>query len=267
MDRVRVSMVCMNSRLGDITGNTESILKYARLAKDAGSDIVCFPEMSVSGYSMPRSLDYPLSPDSPEIGRIVGATRDLDLCIVFGFAETGGFIAQAVAEKGRLLGIYRKTHLGQNEKNHAVPGDSLPVFETSKAVIGVQLCLESHFPEISGTYATKGADIIFMPHASGLGAERRRATWNKVLPARAYDNTVFVAACNQVGDNGLGTVFTGGAMILDVRGDPIAEDFSGGCMLTADLDGKLQHDLRTEGNRDMRSLYFLNRRRPDIYFR
>ncbi len=267
MDRVRISMVCMNSRLGDIGGNTATILEYARKAKDGGSDIVCFPEMSLTGYSMPRSFEYALSPDSPEVGRIVEASRELDMCIVFGFAEKGDRIAQAVAEKGELLGIYRKTHLGQNEKDHAVPGDSLPVFNTSKAAIGIQLCLESHFPEISGTYASKGADIILMPHASGLNAERRRTTWNKVLPARAYDNTVFVAACNQVGDNGIGTVFTGGAMILDVRGDLIAEDFSGECMLTADLDGAQQHELRTNGNRSMRSLYFLNRRRPDIYFR
>ena len=267
MERVRISMVCMNSRLGDIAGNSATILKYARLAKETGSDIVCFPEMSLTGYSMPRSLDYALSPDSPEVKRIVEASRDLNLCIIFGFAEVGGHITQAVAENGELLGIYRKTHLGQNEKNYASPGDSLPVFRTSKATIGIQLCLESHFPEISGTYATKGADIIFMPHASGLNPERRRLTWNKVLPARSYDNTVFVATCNQVGDNGIGTVFTGGAAILDVRGDIIAEDYSGECILTADLDGKLQHELRTDGNRDMRSLYFLNRRRPDIYFR
>ncbi len=267
MEKVRISMVCMNSRLGDIGDNTAAILGYARKAKDAGSDIVCFPEMSLTGYSMPRSFDYAVPSDSPEVGRIVEASRDLDMCIVFGFAETGRHIAQAVAEKGELLGIYRKTHLGQNEKEHAVPGSELPVFRTSKAVIGIQLCLESHFPEVSGTYAYKGADVILMPHASGLNAERRRATWNKILPARAYDNTVFVASCNQVGDNGIGTVFTGGAMVLDVRGDLICEDFSGECMLTADLDGSQQHELRTNGNRSMRSLYFLSRRRPEIYFR
>ncbi len=267
MDTVRISMVCMNSVLGDVTGNISTLLEYARRAKAEGSDIVCFPESVLTGYSMPRSFEYALSADSPEIRRVVEASRELDMCIVFGFAEEGNHIAQAVAEKGVLLGIYRKTHLGQNEKDHAVPGDSLPVFRTAKAVIGIQLCLESHFPDISGTYASKDADIILMPHASGLNAERRRATWNKILPARAYDNTVFVASCNQVGDNGIGTVFTGGAMIFDVRGDLISEDFSGECMLTADLDGSQQHELRTDGNKDMRSLYFLNRRRPEIYFR
>ena len=267
MDRLRLSVVSTNSRLGDIPSNTATMERYAGKAADARSDLVCFPEMSLTGYSMPRSFEHCLGKDSPEVGRIVDLSGELGICIVFGFAEEGNRIAQAVAEKGKLIGIYRKTHLGQNEKGHAVPGDCLPVFTLSKTRIGIQLCLESHFPEISGTYGVKGADIILMPHASGLNAERRRATWNKVLPARAYDNTVFVAACNQFGDNGVGTEFTGGACILDPRGDIIAEDYSGECMLTADLDGSRQEELRTNGNRDMRSLYFLNRRRPEIYYR
>ena len=267
MDRLRLSMVSTNSRLGDFSLNNKTIEAYSRKAAEAESDLVCFPEMSLSGYSMPRSFDYCLDADSPEVGRIVDLSGELGIGIVFGFAENGNHIAQAVAEKGRLIGIYRKTHLGQNEKDHAVPGDSLPVFTLSKAKIGIQLCLESHFPEISGTYGVKGADLILLPHASGLNAERRRSTWNKTLPARAYDNTVFVAACNQFGDNGVGTEFTGGACILDYRGDVIAEDFKGECLLTSDLDGSKQEELRTNGNRDMRSLYFLNRRRPEIYYR
>ena len=267
MDRIRVSVVCANFRVGELERNCGTIIDFSRKAAESGSDIVCFPEMSLSGYAMPKSFDLCLSKDSPEIGGIVDLSGELDLAIVFGFAEEGNFISQAVAEKGKLIGIYRKTHLGQNEKPCAAPGAELPVFGLSKADIGIQLCVESHYPEISGTYGVKGADIILMPHASGLNAERRRATWNKVLPARAYDNTVFVAACNQFGDNGAGTRFSGGACFLDCRGNLISEDFSGECMLTADLDGTEQDELRTDGNRDMRTLYYLDRRRPELYFR
>ena len=266
MEGLRLAMACINSRLGDIERNAGTMISYMERAAESETDLICFPEMCLTGYSMPRSFEYCLGEDSPVIGRIVDASKELGLCTVFGYGDLGKGIAQTVTENGRILGTYRKTHLGMREKPCAEAGDCLPVFKTSKAVVGIQLCFESHFPEISGTLACKGADLILMPHASGLAADRRRDTWNKILPARAYDNTVFVAACNQVGDNGLGTVFGGGSCIVDVGGDIMAEDYGGECLLMCDLDGGRQEELRTDGNRDMRSLYFLDRRRPEIYY-
>ncbi len=265
MDRIRLAMACINSRVGEVERNAGTMISFMEKAAESEADLICFPEMCLTGYSMPRSFDYCLGEDSPAIERIVDASKDLGLCTVFGYADSEKGIAQAVTENGKLLGTYRKTHLGLKEKEFAKPGNGLPVFRTSKATIGIQLCLESHFPEISGTLALKGADIILMPHASGLEAGRRRMTWNKILPARAYDNTVFVAACNQAGDNGLGTVFGGGSCVMDINGDLLAEDYSGECLLMCDLDGKRQEELRTSGNRDMHSLYFLDRRRPELY--
>ncbi len=267
MDKVRLSMVCMRSPVGDLRGNTDAVLRYLAEAAGDGADIACFPESCLTGYSMPRALNHRIPEDSPYVQEVVDATASSGICACFGFLDGGNHIAQAVAEDGKLLGIYRKTHLGFREKPCIVPGDEIPVFRTRKAVVGVQLCLESHFPEITGTLACKGADIVLMPHASGLNPERRKSTWNKVMPARAYDNTVFVAACNQAGDNGNDVAFTGGSCIYDPRGDLVTERYAGEGILTADLDGSEQERLRDEGNTDMRSLYFLNRRRPEIYFR
>lgn len=82
-----------------------------------------------------------------------------------------------------------------------------------------------------------------MPFASGLGGERRQSSWDRFLPARAYDNTVFVGACNAFGDNGFGTDLGGGAAVYDVRGF-LLDSAMGECTLTVDLDPSQMDRIR-----------------------
>ena len=267
MDDVRLSMVSMNSTLGDLNGNLSNILAMCDAASSVESDIVCFPELCLSGYSMPDSAELVTTIDSPEVGSISDKSSETGMCVCFGFVDEGPRIAQAVIEDGKVLGVYHKTHLGEREATVMVSGDSLDVIRTSKAVLGIQVCWEAHFPEISCTYALKGADILLMPFASGLGGERRRSSWDRILPARAYDNTVYVGACNGYGPTGSGMTLGGGAVIYDVRGNKLAEEFSGECILTADLDPESMDTIRAEGYVSMKDVYFLDKRRPEIYFR
>lgn len=260
-------MVAMNSVLGDVDGNVNRILELCEVAHAGGSDIVCFPELCVSGYSMPGSRDVVTPIDGPDVGRIVDESAATGMCICFGYVDTDGAISQAVADSGRVVGIYRKTHLGEREAPVMTPGDRLEVIRTSRAVLGIQVCWEAHFPEISGTYALKGADILLMPFASGLSGERRRSSWDRVIPARAYDNTVFVGACNAYGPTGSGTTLGGGTAIYDARGVKLAEDFSGECVLSEDLDPSQLDTIRSEGYVSMKDVYFLDKRRPEIYYR
>lgn len=263
MMSMRVCMVPMRSTVGDIDGNVGRILGYCDTAQDGGADLVCFPEMSVTGYSMPRSRDFLLSERDDPIRRIVERSAS-GLSICFGYADAGGRIAQSVAEDGEIAGTYRKTHLGEREQGVMVPGEELPVLPLKRAIVGISICWEAHFPEICGTYALKGADLVLMPTASGLGGERRQSSWGRVLPARAYDNTVFVAACNACGDNGLGTVLGGGACAYDVRGMELGHTLGDG-ILFADLDPGQMDRIRGGASTTMRDVYFLDKRRPELY--
>jgi len=264
MDNLRLSMVCCASKVGDIVGNRRRILDIFHGCPD--SDIVCFPEMVVPGYAMPMSSHYGQVLDSSPVTDLVDATAENGNCICFGIAEGGKYITHVVAEDGRIVGVHRKTHLGFREEMAMESGNTLDVIRTRHATLGFQICWESHFPEITTTYALKGADLILMPHASSLPPARRKETWDRVLPARAYDNTVFVASCNLVGGNGFGTMFYGGACILDPRGNILAEKYGEECVLTADLDPTPMELIRKGNQGNLKNLYFLDKRRPELYF-
>lgn len=263
MDSLRISMVCCGSRVGDVKGNTENVNMI--LGECTDSDIVCFPEMVIPGYAMPEGASYRQSLFSPEVSVIVDKTAEIGNCACFGIMEDGLYITHVVAENGKVVGVHRKTHLGVREAKVVRQGGSLDVIRTRHAVLGFQVCWESHFPEITTTLALKGADIVLMPHASGLDPARRKETWDRILPARAYDNTVFVAACNQIGQNGVGTEFFGGACIIDPRGRIICERYGEECILSADIDGSDLDRIRNSDPNVMRDHYYLDKRRPELY--
>lgn len=266
MEPMRLRMSSIRSVLGDVQGNVSRILSRCDAAASDGVDLVCFPELSVTGYAMPGSRREAMGDSDPLLGAIADKTAETGMAACYGYVDSEGCIAQAVAEGGRLLGIYRKTHLGEREAGVMAPGNAFPVIRTSKAAVGISICWEAHFPEIAGTYALNGADLVLMPFASGLGGARRQSSWDRVLPARAYDNTVFVGACNAFGDTGGGAVLGGGAAVYDVRGE-LMGSAEGECEVTADLDPGQMDRIRAEGYESMRDVYFLDKRRPELYGR
>lgn len=264
MKDLRLSMAQMGSVAGDMEGNLSGILDICRLAASKGTDILCLPELCLSGYAMPYSSEISIPDGHPAVQSIADVSSETGMCICFGYVGEGPCIRQAVAENGRIVGCYDKTHLGERERAMR-PGGTIDVIRTSRAVIGIQICWESHFPEISTTLALQGADIILMPFASGLGGDRRRSSWLRYLPARAYDNTVYVGACNAYGPNGFGTEFGGGAMIFDPRGETMCEDFGETGIITADLSAEPLERIRRKGYESMKDLCFLDKRRPELY--
>jgi predicted amidohydrolase len=267
MKDIRIAAVSCHSPVGEIEFNLNQTTFWVERARDAGAALVCFPELTITGYcnhAEIAALAQPLpGPVSEHLSKLALSSR---LVLLAGLAEQNPrglpFATHCVFWPDGRVDRYRKLHLAPNEAAFFSAGEDIPVFDAPQANFGIQLCYDGHFPELSTAMAAKGAHILFMPHASPRGnAASKHQSWLRHLPARAYDNGVFVVACNQWGDNGKGLVFPGNAMVVGPSGKILAKrviDEQG--MLVADLSAA---DLETVRAHPMR--YFFPNRRPELF--
>jgi predicted amidohydrolase len=266
---VKVAAICMGSEIGCAKANLERIQALVQTASGKGAEIICLPELCVTGYSLgdPMEAYGTLSPWDA-IQWLDCLARDSGRIVVAGLVEPADhgrpYISQLVLGADGLLGTYRKTHLSPPESARYRPGAALPVFRAGEVAFGVQLCYEAHFPEISTVMALKGADILFLPHASPRGEPKEKLdSWMRHLAGRAFDNGLFVVACNQVGQNREDLIFPGVGVIIGPDGR-VMESYAG------DEEKILYAELREEDLkrvREHRMRYFLSRRRPELYGR
>lgn len=252
----------MNSVAGDVESNYGRMQQFVRDNSD--SDIICFPEMCLSGYTSSGPERFAMDADDPFVDKVHCLSDETGISIVFGYIERDGDslrLRQEIADGGSV-NFYRKSHLGIKETELFEAGNELPVFDVKGIRVGLQLCTESHIPDITSTYRSKGAELVLMPFANGISGERRRSVWHSYLPARACDNGLFVAGCSAVGDNGQGSVFGGGLIAIDPKGNIMAEYYGEDekC-ITVEMGGKLPRD----GPETMMNISYFDRRRPDLY--
>jgi predicted amidohydrolase len=264
-----VAAVCMDCKPGELDYNLAAIERLTAGAVSVGASLVCFPELAVTGY--PQGPDRALAAaGSSEIilGSLHRTAAACGCTILAGFVEPGNrktekpYISQVVVSPEGMVGRHRKTHLPPPESEVYQAGSRISLFKEGPILYGIQLCYESHFPELSTGMALMGADVIFFPHASPRGSpEEKLESWMRHLPARAFDNGLFIIACNQAGASGGKYRFPGAALALDPQGRVLAS-------YTGESEHVMVVTLDLEGLKDVRShrmKYFLPRRRPSMY--
>jgi len=267
MQDIRVAAVIMRSVVGKTQDNISRMESFVQQAADQGANVVCFPEMSITGYSTRETIRKYAEPiPGPSTEAVARIARENHIVVLAGLLEmiegNSLTISQIVVSPDGLMGIYRKLHLGPPEQDLYKPGDELPIFRYRGVAFGIELCYDAHFPELSTLLALKGAEVLFVPYASPRGSpEEKYNSWLRYLSARAYDNSVFVVTCNQVGDSGAGLTFPGVAFIFDPKGQVVAEK-------KGEDEGMIVADLRSEDFtyvRSHRMRFFLPQRRPELY--
>ncbi len=265
---IRVAAVQMHCPVRNSKANLDKIASLCAEARRQGVDIILFPELCVSGYdtSVDGSAQIERIP-GPATERLETIARENEITILAGMLEEdiSGIVynTHVVVTPQRLAGIFRKLHVPTVENGVWRHGDDLPVFHHPKLRFGVEICYDSHFPELSTALTIRGAEVLFFPHASPgpESYEDKRARWLRYQPARACDNGGYVVVCNQVGDNGGGTTFPGVSHIFDPQGKLIAEAESAReQMIVADLSAALLAQVRRD-----RLFYFHYWRRPELY--
>jgi NAD+ synthase (glutamine-hydrolysing) len=233
--KIKIALAQINTRLGDLTANLEHHLSIASEACQNNADLLVFPELSLTGYSLqdlvPQVAIRP-SKEDPIFKQLLQASQEIDM--VVGFVEEDArhrfFIAAAYISKGEIIHIHRKVHLPTygifDEKRFWAAGDSFRAFDTRFGRVGLLICED--FWHISSPYLLwqDGADIFLLQSASpGRGVTDENigsADWVETIN-RSYAGlfTAFFAHSNRVGfEDGL--YFWGGATLFDPDGKLVA---------------------------------------------
>jgi predicted amidohydrolase len=221
----------------------------AWLAKAAGeyeAELVVFPETVTTGFvtGLDRAELWELVDEIP--GRttrdVQAAARSWGVYVVWPSYRRGperGVIynsAILIGADGEIVGCYDKTHpfpLERRDRGGWVTvGKRADVYQTALGDIGMMICYDGDFPELSRLLAVKGAQIIVRPSA----LLRSFDIWHITNAARAYDNHVYVVATNAVGPDGGGSYYFGHSMIVNPIAWRLAQARGGEEIIAARLD-------------------------------
>ncbi|MFX1603460.1 MAG: nitrilase-related carbon-nitrogen hydrolase [Promethearchaeota archaeon] len=117
--------------------------------------------------------------------------------------------------EGKMLGTYRKIHPFQSERNIFNGGDRIVLFDLPGIKVGVEICYDIRFPEVTRRLALEGAELVLIPAAF---PDPRAAHWDNLMLARAIENQLFVAAANRVGEAFDNKTYFGHSQVVDPWG-------------------------------------------------
>lgn len=254
---MKIGLIQINNTL-DISKNIEKIIEFMEAKKEV--TYFALGENALTGYtSEPSELNaIGLEDDRVLSLKAYCSKNDIHLFVGAALKLTDGYY-NSYLHIHHTIQVYHKTHLGLREKKLFNAGDDLNVFQTESMNFGTCICIESHIPDIAQTYALRGADCLLMPFASPSPCGLRETLWSKYLPARAYDNGVYVIAINLTGTL-KGMTYTGGMMAINPKGQVIMSYFGDDeTIRVVDLEKK-QVEKRKIGKTN-----YLNRRRQELY--
>jgi NAD+ synthase (glutamine-hydrolysing) len=224
---MRLALAQINTVVGDLDGNRERILGRLAEAKDAGADLVLFPELAVTGYPPEDLLLRPgfIRAAERSLAEIARAARGIVALVGTPHFERDLYNACAVCAAGEVKAVYRKRFLPNygvfDEDRYFAPGHDLFLLEHGDVLIGPTVCEDIWQPGPPATeLALAGAQLIANLSASPfhLGKERER---EQMLATRARDNVAFIAFVNAVGGQDE-LVFDGHSAVLDDNGEVLA---------------------------------------------
>ncbi|MBI5563112.1 MAG: carbon-nitrogen family hydrolase [Deltaproteobacteria bacterium] len=219
---MKVALVQLDIAWEDKEANLARAEGFAREAAGAGAGLVCFPEMTLTGFSM--NIGKTAEPDRGSAGRMAEIAKGCKTAIGFGWVEAFEGRAKnhytVVSRTGDVLSDYVKLHPFSfaNEERFFAPGDALCRFSLGGFNVSTFICYDLRFPEVFQA-ASREAHLIVVA-ANWPGA--RAAHWRTLLAARAIENQCYVAGVNCAGDIGA-EHYSGDSMLVDPEGNIIQE--------------------------------------------
>lgn len=233
---VNIACAQFEPRVGALDANREKSCQFIENAVDQGADFVVLPELANSGYVFnsreeARSLAEEI-PAGETAQQWIDLAAEHEAYVVGGYAERDGnrlYNSAVLVGPDGYVGTHRKVHLWNEEKLWFEPGDDIEVFETKVGRIGMQICYDQWFPELTRIQAQKGADIVAEPtnwvpindyEKSGEMGPDELARANYLAVSNAHVNTVWFACADRVGTE-RDQPFLGRSLVVDPAGNPV----------------------------------------------
>jgi predicted amidohydrolase len=259
----------------DVQGNVEKGVAWLEKAvNESDADLVVFPETVTTGFVTGLDADELWDAVDEAPGRITAevqkAARAHGVHVVWPSYRRGperGIVYNSsilIGPDGEIVGIYDKTHPFPLERRDCggwvTLGDRADVFETALGSIGMIICYDGDFPELSRLLSVKGAEVIVRPSA----LLRSFDIWYITNCARAYDNHIYMVATNAVGPDAGGSYYFGHSMIVTPIAWRLAQARGGEEIIAAKLD---PDPLRyvTQGSKSLQVFDHLQDRNLALY--
>jgi len=232
MAQLRVALAQVDTTVGDLPGNSETVVTWTKRAADRGADLVLFPEMALTGYP-PEDLVFRESFRAAslrardELAARLAAGGLADLAVVVGYLDDDGAPrnAAAVLHGGRVAATYFKHHLPNygvfDEDRYFVPGDRFVVVRLRGVDVALTICEDLW--QDGGPFAVAGqAEVELVANINGSPYELNKDDVRLPLAqGRAVEAGAAVAYVNMVGAQDE-LVFDGDSFVVDTDGTPLA---------------------------------------------
>jgi predicted amidohydrolase len=261
---MKIAAAQVDCTVGDIDANVRKMREFCSRAKEAGAELVVFPEMADTGYSMPAIQTHAKPWTEGAVPELRKMAKALSLAIVCGVSERDGgriYNSQVSLDaKGEIAGSYRKTHLfamaPTDEQICFSAGGEFRSFPLGEVRLGLSICYDLRFPEVYRTLAVEQGANVFV--ISSAWPFPRVEHFRILAVARAIENQSYVIAANRVGIDD-GVTCCGSSAIIDPYGVTITS-------ASADREELLVAEVSVEVIDSVRKrMAVFDHRREDLY--
>jgi len=217
---VDIALISLDQLWEDKSANLDRCAHAVARASDLGADLVIFPEMTLTGFSLNVATTAEEADDSSSLTAFARLAARHAVRIIAGVVlRRNGRVqntAVAFAADGSIEANYAKMHpfTFAGEDRHFSPGDRLVTVPMPGFSLGLSICYDLRFPELFCSLANSCEVLVTIAN----WPQRRVGHWRTLLQARAIENRVLMIGVNRTGIDGNGLAYERSSLVFDANG-------------------------------------------------
>jgi predicted amidohydrolase len=207
METITVAAAAVRNFFAQPDAAIDHLRSWVARAAEQNVELLLFPELSVSGYSpTPVAAQIAEPVPGPSVDKMIALAAWGKMTLAFGLlerAEEKIYCTHVLVDGNGVIGKQRKIHVPAQEAPFWSAGDAIEVFDMGKVRVGVAICRDAFFDEMTRTLYFKGAEMVLMPFGY-YNVERSRYLKESIhgmsLVKAAWTNGYYALVCNSAGE-------------------------------------------------------------------